>query len=169
MAKYVKSNTDNGVTVRWFLEQAEDLFKSYFPDSECVATLRTNLGNHITIDWFLSADKSECAHGLRQNDMFHICFAINDIGGAGMDDTLPENLVMEMWDKMYYIKPENNYLAYEFRDLPFRKTKGDAKKLLQTMTRYARTLKEYVLNDYELGQIHPNYIQIVEDKVVKYN
>jgi len=166
MVKYVKADTNTNMTIDEFLTRVKNIYNSVFPDSECVAELGTNLGGYIYIRWLLSADSSETANNIRDNDMLHIRFFIHDgFRNKTVDDEMPSELEVEVSDKLYFIKPENRYLAYGSRNLPFRKIKGTPDKVLDTLDRYAHKLKDMLEADLDADNIHSEHIDLVQRKL----
>ena len=98
--------------------------------------------------------------------MFRITFNISLHGKFDYDnDELPEELVMEAWANSYLIKPDNTYLCYESRKIPYRKTKGSAEKLIATADKFFGKLYDMVLEDFNNGNIHDNYIELVKENL----
>lgn len=159
------------ITVRDFLNEVKETYSNYFTDSKCDTRLITNLYNSIFINCYLANNKSECINGYFENDMFNVMFTIDTENGAfgkdiDLDSELPSNLKLEAKYKSYYIKPENEYLAYSSRKLNFRKTKGDYKKIINSLDKFFDRLSEELKTDLANDKIHSNHIDLLKEKLI---
>lgn len=150
-----------------FAEMVIGKYEEKFPESMCKVREYKCIGKSIVIDCFLSGKNSgiNCS-GVASNDMFKICFNISLPDKFNFEtEELPENLELIAWQNTYLINPENKYLCYESRKIPFRKTKGDAKKIIVVLEKFFEKLYISVLEDIKHGNIHKNYTEIVAEKV----
>lgn len=179
----IKADTQptSGMTVGEFIDQVKQIYNEYFPNSECVAQNRKIMGlEYLMIRWYISKDISEVAHNIRDNDMLHITFNIDleDNTESGRmynvsiydnsnknDMPMPGTITLEVQDNMYFIAPENQYLAYSHRKLPFRKTTGTPEKILSTLKKYAEKLHGMLADDLANGVIHKEHEDLVRSKL----
>lgn len=141
-----------------FTAEIEQAYKKYFPDSHIRARFDSNLYGNIWVNCFLVSDKSELSGGYWENDILHIRFRIQTTTGEFSKDItkesqLPDNLMLEVIDKSYFIKPASRMMAYGRRDMSWRKTKGDAAKILNYLDKCFSQLRESLVNDLTQGMI----------------
>lgn len=151
-------------------EFAEKIRKEYaknFPDSFCKVKKYICLGYNLTIECYLSGKMEvDDLPTMANNDMFKITFNIQLPEKFDYDtDELPENLTMECWSNTYLTVPENQYLCYSSRKIPYRKTTGNAEKIIKTAGKFFEKLHGLVLEDISNGKIHKNYAELVAKKV----
>lgn len=153
-----------------------DNYKSVFPESLCVIELGALGGDTFFVNYYLAGDKSEFPNGYEQNDIFHIQFHILqprsrfENAERLTDDTeLSENLTLTVDNKTIFTKPENSYMAYGSVTLPFRKTVGNADKILTALLKYAEITKKTLTELYEEEALpvnqQPNIVEFVVDKL----
>jgi len=151
------------------IQQIENTYNKHFPLSKCFVKLSTNLYSSIFIDCHLAGDKTELYNGYWENDIFRIRFSIDTDKGAFKNinemSEVPENLRMEIDSKSYLLKPANPHMAFDRRNLSFRKTKGNAKKIVATLDKYFAKLKEELIKDLQAGLIHKNHINLLTEKL----
>lgn len=161
----IVSESINSVAVADFMEQVKSTYSKYFPHSVCKVDLYKNLGSSINIDCFLASNKHELINGYWNNDMFKISFNIELSNSATLTSELPENITLECGSHGYFIKPDVSYLAYGYRNIPFRKTSGPYTKCLSALDKFFSKLKTSVVNDLRDGNIHDNYKKLVRYKI----
>lgn len=129
----------------------------------CVVKKYVCLGKSIVIDCYLGEAQTGA---ISDNDMLKVSFNIGLPDKFDYDnDELPEQMTMESWNNHYLINPENQYLTYSSRKVPYRKTTGDAEKLIATAAKFFNKMYNLIREDYDNGNIHKNYIRIVEYNV----
>lgn len=162
---------ENKITVQDFLENIQKSYGKYFTDSRCVVGLNKSLYRSISVRCLLSNNNSEVASGIWQNDMFSVAFMI-DIEGKEfdkditLDSEIPKNLELKVLDNSYLIKPQDKYLCYSSRKLRYRKTKGDATKILSTLDKYFKKLNEELKKDIDNKEIHDKHIELLKSKII---
>jgi hypothetical protein len=80
------------------------------------------------------------------------------------EDELPQELIMEATSRTYKIKPENKNLYCDYRQLSYRKTKGDAEKIIKALGKFFVRLQQSLQEDIAAGNIHPDNIELVKEK-----
>lgn len=83
------------------------------------------------------------------------------------DSELPEGLRLENTSKVYFIKPEGRFLAYDIKSITFRKTTGDYKKIISSLDKFFSRLHSELLKDIEADMITDNYKQLVLNKIAQ--
>jgi hypothetical protein len=164
----LKINENSNVTMTFndFRDKLVEIYHSKFPNSLCSVRLYKVLGRSIVIDCFLANNKSELSGGYWENDMFKICFWIHDLpNDFEMTDTLPETMVLTNHNSHVLIKPQSKYLAYDSVKIPFRKTTGNANKIIATFKKYVDKLYDIVNQQIAEDNIHSSFINIVNDKI----
>lgn len=142
-----------------FAEKIVEKYMEKFPKSLCKVKKYICLGYNLTIECFLSENTNV-------NDMFKITFNIQLPEKFDYDtDELPENLTMECWNNIYLTAPENKYFYCSSRKIPYRKTTGDAEKIIKTAGKFFEKLHGLVLEDISNGKIHKDYTGLVAEKV----
>lgn len=157
-----------------FKNRVEEIYHSKFPESLVVTNLGALGQDTFFITMYLAKDKSEFSNGIAMNDIFHISFYIYgankdyETRNKLTDDTeLDENLIMEVHENSITVKPDNDYMAYGFERLPFRKTKGNADKILATLEKYTDVLYNTLERLYNEDKIHSNHKELVAQKLNK--
>jgi len=148
--------------IKEFCQEIEKTYNKYFPTSKCFANYSSNLYRTISIKCFLAGDNKELSGNYWDNDLLGISFSISTITGEFKKDIteesiIPENLMLEVWHKHYFIKPSSRNMVYDHRSLAFRKTKGDNKKILQTLDKYFKKLYESLAQDMANNLIPENH------------
>lgn len=165
----IKINEDenNSMTFEEFKARLQEIYHSKFPDSLCSVKLVKMLGRAITIDCFLANDISELSHGYWQNDMFKISFWIHNMpNDFEVDDVLPNVMTLTNDSSHILISPENKYLAYDSVKVPFRKTVGNADKLISAFKKYVDRLYDIVNQQIANNKIPNNFVDIVNRKII---
>lgn len=98
--------------------------------------------------------------------MFKISFYVDlpDVFDFSADE-LPDVLTMEKVSTMFAVKSDNDYLYCDYRKIPYRRVIGDTKKLIATFGKFVDKLFAAVVEEHRAGNIHPNFIDIVERKI----
>lgn len=151
-----------------FSEFAEKMTAEYngkFPESKINIEPCQMCGRFIWITCSLSKNADECLYRIAGNDMFHIRFMIDLPDNFNFEsDEMPENIVMENQMNNYKIIPENKYMAYASRRISYRKTAG-AEKIIKAFGKFTDKLYQSIIDDRNAGNIHENYIDIVNRKI----
>lgn len=135
-------------------ERIKESFYRYFPNSYIGGGFSTHLGTSIHVWITLGKDKSEYSNGIIQNDPMHANFFIY---GMDREGNLSDTLEAESSHGMGVMIPSSNPMyVYDTVKVPFRKTKGNADRILKAFdvgfSRLYDTVKE-----------HKNVIQVPFD------
>ena len=154
--------------------QIEKTYNKYFPTSKVSAVYSDRFGANITIRAFIAGDKSENSGNYWDNDILMLSFSINGESGQELpknltaDSELPEGLELVKWHGHYHTTPENPYMCYGSRSLSFRKTSGNAEKIIITLDKFFAKFHAQILADYIAGRIHKNHLSVVKTHVADF-
>ena len=159
------NETGSEMTIEEFMQKVKAIYAKHFPDSRCHVQLTKNLGCAIFIDFYLAKDSSEVFNGYAVNDMFQCGFDIFLEGRKELNDLMPDSMVLEAMKSVIKIRPENRYLAYDTVKIPFRKTTGNAKKILAALEKYVTRLASIVHEEYDKDTISDGYKDLLDSKI----
>ena len=146
-----------------FIEDIERTYKKYFPKSLIKIRKSDILGSKgIYAECYLAKDESEVPHRILDNDTFHIKFCIETLKNF---NDLPDVMILEWYHKSIKLNPSDDFYYCDFKQLPFRKTKGDAVKILKTLDRYFKLLKDTLIEELENDNIHYDNIDVAKSKI----
>ena len=146
-----------------FIEDIEKSYKKYFPKSLVDIYKSDILGiKSIAVSCYLAKDKSEVPHRQLDNDTFRIKFCIENLENF---NELPDVMILEWYHKSIKLNPSDDFYYCDFKQLPFRKTKGDAVKILKTLDRYFKLLKDTLIEELENDNIHYDNIDVAKSKI----
>ena len=153
------------------IQQIEVTYSKHFPLSRISVDYVGNIYSSISIVCYLAGNSTEVYNKIWRNDMLNIRFSIDAESGEFEKGTteeseLPEKLKMEVNCKNYLIKPNSTNMVYSRRNLSFRKTKGNAKKIVATLDKYFAKFKEELKNDLLTGNITDNHKELLTEKLV---
>lgn len=157
----LRESTD--MTIDEFGAAVKNIYAKYFPNSMCTVRYMKNLGGALWIDFYLAGDPSEFINNIAQNDMFRCCLGIY-LNGEGKEDAFGTQTLTAS-NSSIAVAPDNKYLAFGTVKIPFRKTAGDAKKLLQVIDKYCKRLYDTVIVQRNEGNIHPKYADLLDQKI----
>jgi vacuolar-type H+-ATPase subunit C/Vma6 len=163
----INENENVAMTFEEFKSRIQEIYHTKFPNSLCSVELVKMLGRSITIDCFLANDVSELSHGYWQNDMFKISFCIHDLPkNFEADSIMPDVMTLTNSNSHISITPPDRYLAYGSVKIPFRKTIGNANKIIFTFKKYVDKLYDIVNQQIAEDNIHSSFINIINDKII---
>jgi hypothetical protein len=118
----------------------------------------------------LAGDESELIRRYWENDMFNIVFhVIDSVDGAFVFGNMPApelpSLVLEGKFGSYFIKPQERYLTYSLKKLPFRKVEGEPEKIILAFDRFCAKLKQSLQDDLAVGNIEDLSLDLVKSKL----
>ena len=146
-----------------FIEDIEKTYKKYFPKSLINIHKEEMLSSkNIYAECYLAKDESEVPHRILDNDTFHIKFCIENLKNF---NDLPDVMMLEWYHKSIKLKPSDDFYYCDFKQLPFRKTKGDSVKILKTLDRYFKLLKDTLIKELENDNIHYDNIDVAKTKI----
>lgn len=157
------------MTIEQFLQSVRDLWAKYMPNSVVFAQLGSPRGiyrGYVTIVPKMAKDKSEVYNKIWENDILNVVFSI-DLGQdyETEDKNLPDTITMEPNHKSFMVKPKNPAYAYDSFKFGFRKTVGTPQKILQTLDKYFKTIRDELKKALGNDQITDNYKELLQEKV----
>ena len=149
-----------------FVENIRQVYNRKFPNSMIVVKPFICFGKSITVNCYLAGDRAEFINGINLNDMFNILFNIDLPKNFDFkSDDLPESIILKSLQTSYAIKPENKYLYYSSRKIPYRKTAGTPEKLISAFGKFTERLYTQIADDMESGNIHGNFTELLRTKI----
>ena len=148
-----------------FKEEVKKAYAKRFHNSLCEVYIFKCIGRSLCITCRFAENEKEVPFGIMGNDMFCASMSINLPDNFGDDDDLPENMVLEWQSSCIKAKPEG-WLAYDAVKVPYRKTTGDAKKIIKAVDKYFQRLYEATVKLFEEGKIHDNFADLAAQKIV---
>ena len=161
-----------------FKENVKNVYNKYFEGSHVDVSMNQNsIYKSIYITFSLANNINECINNIAMNDMFSITFQLEHNDDEFNRDEfqklgymiLPENLTLEKKRAFYRIKPQEKYLAYSSKNITFRKTKGNAQKIITSLERFLKKLHDQLLEDLKNNLVHDNFIDLVNLRLKKIN
>lgn len=147
-----------------FKEVIEQAFMEKFNQSFCKCGIFRCLGKSITIDCMLGRNTEEWINGLNDNDMMSVKFMIHMPDSWNEGDELPEEMVMEALQSAIKTKPEDAIWYCAHKKVAYRKTKGNAEKLVKAFQKYVDRLYTMVIDEYKADNLMDFEKQLVKDK-----
>lgn len=147
--------------IRDFMDEVKEIYNEKFPNSKCVVHLTKNLGSAIFIDCFFANSLDEEPNRITGNDMFKIGFVIH-LNRENENDDLGTQTMTAM-QSVIAIKPSNRYVAFDTVKIPYRKTTGDAQKLLLSFKKYVARLYDITKDNYESGNFTEYWDRVATD------
>lgn len=147
-----------------FKERIESEYHKRFNDSYCICKVGKCLGTYISIGGYLAKDKSELPHGITHNDTIHMGFMIHLPDGLTTEDELPEEMEITTINHSIIVKPSNPYMYCDIRKIPFRKTKGNAEKMIKTFAKFTDKLHDALCEEYKSDNLLEVGMNLMENK-----
>lgn len=147
-----------------FKTEIEKVFAEKFGKSYCGCKIYKCLGKSITIDCHLAENTNECPHGISGNDMMHISFAIRLPDRWNESDELPENITMEVRKNSIKVKPTADYLYCDYKKASYRKTSGNAEKMIATFGKFVDQLYTLIKEEYQAENLLDFDMQLIKRK-----
>lgn len=147
-----------------FKTEIEKVFEEKFGKSYCQCRIYKCMGKSITIDCHLADQLNECPHNIAGNDMMSICMGIILPDNWNDTDELPENLTMEAWQNIIKVKPTVDYLYCDDKKPSYRKTKGNAEKLISAFGKYVERLYNLLKEEYQAENLLDFDMKLIKAK-----
>lgn len=153
------------MTSQEFCNEVKKLYKKYMPNSNVFAKFETNLAPWIRVVPYVCKSVNECPNKIIHNDPLHVRFSIFLDKNIKIDTPLPEILIMEVEDRYFTTVPDDKYCTYGTHKFPFRKVKGNAKKILLTLDKYFKTIKTDIEKLVKEDKVHKDHLELVKSKI----
>ena len=153
---YFKESESNEATE--FAQEIKDTIEKILSGFGIFIKFDTGFKPSISINIRIGKDKSEWNSGIAGNDPLTAQLSIFD--GINKDGSLDKEMILEPQRSFVNTKPESSMYAFGSVKIPVRKTKGDKKKILQTIAKYAMTIKDTMKNVKSKDLVHPLHTKI---------
>lgn len=149
-----------------FEQRIKKAYAAKFPKSLCTCTLIEGFGKYIFIDCYLGAGDDEFPHRIKENDAINVKLNIDLPRGWKHDDELPDTMTLEAIRNSIKHKPPQNesYLYCKYTKVSFRKTTGDAEKIIKAFTRFVDRLHNEISEQYANDNLLPRDMELFARK-----
>lgn len=149
-----------------FQDRIMAVYAAKFPKSLCVCTINKSLGGYISIDCYLGAGSDEFPHRIAENDAISVKLNIDLPRGWKHDDELPDTMTLEAIRNSIKHKPpqDESYFYCKYTKVSFRKTTGDAEKIIKTFTRFVDRLHKEISEQYANDNLLPDDMELFARK-----
>ena len=149
-----------------FQDRIMTAYAAKFPKSLCTCTLIEGFGKYIFIDCYLGAGVDEFPHRIKENDAINVKLNIDLPRGWEHDDELPDTMTFEAIRNSIKHKPPQNesYLYCKYTKVSFRKTTGDAEKIIKSFTRFVDRLHNEISEQYANDNLLPDDMELFARK-----
>lgn len=150
-----------------FQDRIMAVYAAKFPKSLCVCKIQNTLGGYINIDCYLGAGIKEFTNGIAQNDAISAKFDISlPRGEWGDESELPEEMKIRALNHAVKHKPpqDESYLYCKYTNIPFRRTTGDAEKIIKVFTRFVDRLHKKISEQYANDNLLPDDMELFARK-----
>jgi len=128
-----------------FIDDLKRIGKKYFPKSFHDVRIYKGLGKSIAYDFSIEA-KQDWENNIFQNSPVGF---VKLIYSKKYNDDLTIPLEVEGGNIAMVLKPDNNYMVYSRKKIPFRKASGDTKKILKAFDKLFSKMKQMVKDNYD--------------------
>lgn len=155
-----------------FKNQIQNAYTSKFPESLCDCSIHNSFGGFISINCFLGASREEFQHYISQNDAINIRLNIDLPKNAerwNMETELPDVLTITVSSHAIKHKPpeELSYLYCCYTNVTFRKTTGNAEKIIKTFAKFVDRIYNGISEQYKAGNLLPYDEELFKSKYDK--
>lgn len=150
-----------------FQERIMAVYAAKFPKSLCVCKIHNTLGGYINIDCYLGAGSDEFPHRIAENDAISVKFDISlPRGEWGDESELPEEMKIRVLNHAVKHKPaqDKSYFYCEYTNIPFRRTTGDAEKIIKAFIRFVDRLHKKISEQYANDNLLPDDMELFARK-----
>ena len=149
-----------------FQDRIMTAYAAKFPKSLCTCTLIEGFGKYIFIDCYLGAGVDEFPHRIKENYAINVKLNIDLPRGWEHDDELPDKMTFEAIRNSIKHKPPQNesYLYCKYTKVSFRKTTGDAEKIIKAFTRFVDRLHNEISEQYANDNLLPDDMELFARK-----
>lgn len=154
------------MTFKDFEKRIKKAYAAKFDKSLCICGFNKTLGEYISIDCYLGAGSDEFPHRIAENDAISVKLNINLLRGWKHDDELPETMTLEAIRNSIKHKPPQDelYLYCKYTKVSFRKTTGDAEKIIKAFTRFVDRLHKEISEQYANDNLLPDDMELFARK-----
>ena len=131
-----------------FKQQIEAAYKAAFGKSFVACKVYRCLGMNLSIDCLMAENERECVNGIVGNDMIRASFIVHLPDGWTVEEDLPESMTMTAIKSSIKTKPAEKYYYCDYRKISYRKTTGNAEKLIAAFGKYVDRLHGAIVEEY---------------------
>lgn len=141
-------------------------YAAKFDKSICLCVLNMTLGGFISIDCYLAGNTDEFPHRIAENDAISVKLNIDLPRGWKHDDELPDTMTLEAIRNSIKHKPpqDESYFYCKYTKVSFRKTTGDAEKIIKAFTRFVDRLHKEISEQYANDNLLPDDMELFARK-----
>ena len=147
-----------------FKQQIEAAYKAAFGKSFVACKVYRCLGTSLTIDCLMAENERECPNNIAGNDMIRASFMIHMPSGWTAEDDLPENMTMTAIKSSIKTKPAESIYYCDYRKISYRKTTGNAEKLIAAFGKYVDRLHGAIVEEYKNNHLLDFDMELVRMK-----
>lgn len=149
-----------------FEQRIKEIYAAKFPDSICLCVLNTTLGGYISIDCYLAGNIDEFPHRIADNDAISVKLNIDLPRGWEHDDELPDTMTLEAIRNSVKHKPsqDESYFYCKYTKVSFRKTTGDAEKIIKAFAKFVDRLHKEISEQYANDNLLPDDMELFARK-----
>ena len=149
-----------------FENEIKAVYAAKFPKSLCTCTLIKGFGKYIFIDCYLGAGDDEFPHRIAENDAIYTKLTIDLPRNWTEETELPETMTLEAIRNSIKHKPpqDESYLYCKYTKVSFRKTTGDAEKIIKAFTRFVDRLHNEISEQYANDNLLPGDMELFANK-----
>lgn len=149
-----------------FQDRIMTAYTAKFPKSLCTCALISGFGKYIIIDCYLGAGDDEFPHRIAENDAISVKLNIDLPRGWKHDDELPDTMTLEAIRNSIKHKPpqDESYFYCKYTKVSFRKTTGDAEKIIKAFTRFVDRLHKEISEQYANDNLLPDDMELFARK-----
>lgn len=151
---------------REFENEIKAAYAAKFNKSICLCVLNTTLGGYISIDCYLAGNTDEFPHRIAENDAISVKLNIDLPQGWKHDDELPKIMTLEALKNSIKHKPpkEEDYFYCKYTKVSFRKTTGDAEKIIKVFKKFVDRLYNAISEQYDNNNLLPDDMKLFKNK-----
>ncbi|SCX78136.1 hypothetical protein [Ruminococcus sp. YE282] len=150
-----------------FQDRIMAVYAAKFPKSLCTCTLIKGFGKYIIIDCYLGAGDDEFPHRIAENDAIYTKLTIDlPTRNWTEENELPDTMTLEAIRNSIKHKPpqDESYLYCKYTKVSFRKTTGDAEKIIKAFTRFVDRLHNEISEQYANDNLLPDDMELFARK-----
>jgi len=149
-----------------FQDRIMAVYAAKFPKSLCACRFISGFGKYITIDCYLGAGDDEFPHRIKENDAIYTKLSINLPRNWTEENELPDTMTFEAIRNSIKHKPpqDESYFYCKYTKVSFRRTTGDAEKIIKAFTRFVDRLHKKISEQYANDNLLPDDMELFARK-----
>ncbi len=153
-----------------FENEIKAVYAAKFPKSLCtcepIKGFDRRTPGYVIIKCFLGAGVDEFPHRISENDAISVMFNIDLSRGWTLESDMPDTMILEAIRNSIKHKPpqDESYLYCKYTKVSFRKTTGDAEKIIKAFTRFVDRLHNEISEQYANDNLLPGDMELFARK-----